>query len=204
MQPITLQDLQNNPALNPEVALYFMSGATFVPVLLSITLTFDATSGIVDGSTTAGSLASPVGATTWVNEFDYALERKNADVGSVFKGQNDEFTKQNPYVDVNVLVPYAPISYLLTPDVVALGTLKGKCINWTLRKNATVTANGKLTRTLQASENPYIVKMTLIGYQINPTLELENIIGKMDNTALLQACGCGGVDNWQQQKQIAG
>lgn len=204
MKPITLQDLKDNPAINPEVALYLMSGAAFVPVFLAISLTFDSTSGISDGDTTTGSLSSPVGAKTWINEFSYVVERKNADTGSVWKGQNDYYTGLVPYVDVNVLVPYAPISHLLTPDVVALGTLANRCINWTLRQNATVTINGKLTRTLQDAENPYVIKTTLIGYQINPTLELENIIGKMDNTEVLQACGCGGVANWRQQKQIAG
>jgi hypothetical protein len=204
MQPLTLQDLKDNPAVNPEVALYLLSGARFVPVLLGITWTFDSTSGITEGKTTDASLGSPLGATTWINQTKYVLERKNADIGSTFKGQNDVFTGRDPYVDVNILVPYAPISYLITPEYIALGTLADTCINWTLRKNATVTGTARLSRDLQASENPYIIKLTLIGYQINPTLELENIIGKMDNGEMLRACGCGGVSEYLQQKQIAG
>ena len=187
-------------AYNPEVALYLLEGVPLVPVFLPLTLTFDDTTGLTTGKTATGTLPFPVATVTWLHTVRYTVERPNADVGSVLKGQNDYFTSLTPYVDVQLSVPNAPITYLPTPQFIALATLADDCVNWTLRRIASVIISGKLTRDLQDNENPYRIKMTLQGVQVNPQTELEETVGSLSLRDQMAACCCGGVKAWEQQR----
>ena len=158
----------------PELATLIAEGCRMLPVVIPVDLTFNDSTGIVTGSVAEGSFPSVLDQPVLLQGITWVVERPNADTGSVFKGQNDYFTAQDPYVDVGIelvsskVVPRYTLQVRPTPLPNLASSISDDFLaGWLLEplQNPLVTA--RLTRDLEADENPYRVRLGFRGIQID-------------------------------------
>lgn len=158
----------------PEIACIVAEGCAVLPLVVSVDLVFNSTTGIIIGSVATGAFPNALAQPFLVQGITYVVERPNADTGSILKGQNDWYTGLDPYVDASIelvsgkMVP----RYTLQVGATALPNLVSDFRDcwpqgWLLEPFQNPLVTGRLTRNLTASENPYRVRIGFRGLQID-------------------------------------
>lgn len=158
----------------PEIAVLVAEGCRMLPVVIPVDLVFNSTTGLVIGSEATGSFPQVLSEPVVIQGITYVVERPNADNGSVLKGQQDYYTGLDPYVDTSIELVSSKVvpRYTINVGPTALPNLVSSWADcwpagWLLEPFQNPLVTGRLTRDLEADENPYRVRLGFRGIQID-------------------------------------
>lgn len=163
-------DLRSIAMLNPRLALMLTRGQPLAPRAYNIRIQFDqGTSGETIDSEMDERLYQDV----WIQNLAYTVRRPNANEGVIDRAQVDEYTKLNPYVDVEMRVAGTE-KYELTNSLTPLENIAQSrnvrdYLNkaWTLGVDQNLKVRGVLQRNLAEDELPYLVILTLTVIEVS-------------------------------------
>lgn len=158
-------DLRTIALLNPRLALMLVRGQPIAPRAYNIRLQWDQ---VTAGQRISGSLDERMYQDCWVQQLTYTVRRADANLGAFDRAENDEYTKRNPYVDVDIRIEGTERYQLtegLTPleNIATTSDAERNYMNrgWTIGTDQNIFIDGVLQRTLAEDEVPYVVAITL-------------------------------------------
>jgi hypothetical protein len=158
----------------PEVAALIAEGCRALPLVMSVDLVWNDSTGIATGDEATGSFANVLSEPFLIQGITYVVERPNAFNGNVLKGDSDVKTGEDPYVDASIMLISSKVvpRYTIQVGATALPNITSRFEDfwpqgWLLEPLQNPLVTGRLTRDLEVDENPYRVRLGFRGLQID-------------------------------------
>lgn len=196
-------DIAGSIALaHPRLGAMITRGAYVQPLALTIQFQFSTTAINTD---VQGTMIGTPGTTAGVfstifvcSSTNYTVERPNWMAGSVLRGQDEYFNSRVPAVNLDIQFNGPAgfgLSYAVNISDTPIQNLDGDWVGpWVIEPRQAPTLNGRITRTLSATEVPYVVSWTLQGHSVNVPDELFRECKALSIPDARQECLAGAAD----------